>query len=180
MARRVAELGAELAPVLAGAKRPPVLVAILKGSTLFHADLVRAIKLDLTVDFMSISSYGNTVRGDGVVRIIKDLDHDIRGRDVVIVEDIVDTGFTLNYLRRHLLARDPASLRTVALLDKSARRILPVPVEHRGFVIPDVFVVGYGLDYQALYRNLRQVIAVADLAAFAGDPKMLVPSVYAA
>jgi hypoxanthine phosphoribosyltransferase len=127
---------------------------------------------------MSISSYIEASE-DGVVRIIKDLDEDIRDRDVVIVEDIVDTGFTLNYLRRHILAREPGSLRTVALLDKSARRILPVPLEHRGFVIPDVFAVGYGLDYRALYRNLNDVVAVVDVAALARDPHMLIGELYA-
>lgn len=180
MTARCAELGEEITRVLAVAPLPPVFIGILKGSTLFHADLIRRIEIDLTVDFMSISSYAEAAAGDGVVRIIKDLDQDVRGRDVVIVEDIVDTGFTLNYLRRHLLAREPASLRTVALLDKSARRILPVPLEHCGFVIPDLFVVGYGLDYQARYRNLKDIVAVNDLAALARDPKMLVGSLYAA
>ncbi|MDP9233161.1 MAG: hypoxanthine phosphoribosyltransferase [Actinomycetota bacterium] len=179
MAARARELGAEIRQALGDRDLPPVFVGILKGSTVFQADLIRAIDIDLAVDFMSISSYAEAATGDGVVRIIKDLDQDIKGRDVVIVEDIVDTGLTLNYLRRHILARDPSSVRTVALLDKSARRILPVPLEHRGFVIPDVFVVGYGLDYQARYRNLRDIIAVNDLASLARDPKMLVGPLYA-
>jgi hypoxanthine phosphoribosyltransferase len=180
MAARARELGDEIRLALGDrGDLPPVFVGILKGSTVFQADLVRAIDIDLAVDFMSISSYAEAATGDGVVRIIKDLDQDIKGRDVVIVEDIVDTGLTLNYLRRHILARDPSSVRTVALLDKSARRILPVPLEHRGFVIPDVFVVGYGLDYQARYRNLRDIIAVNDLASLARDPKMLVGPLYA-
>lgn len=178
MADRARQLGQEISGALADSHQPPVLVGILKGSTLFCADLVRSIEMDVTIDFMSISSYAETAAGDGVVRIIKDLDQDIRDRDVVIVEDIVDTGFTLNYLRRHILARDPASLRTVALLDKSVRRIVPVPLEHRGFEIPDVFVVGYGLDYQALYRNLRDIVAVPDVTALARDPRMLVSSLY--
>jgi hypoxanthine phosphoribosyltransferase len=178
MAARARQLGQEISAALAAADKPPVLIGILKGSTLFYADLVRCIEMDVTIDFMSISSYAEAAAGDGVVRIIKDLDQDIRGRDVVIVEDIVDTGFTLNYLRRHILARDPASLRTVALLDKSVRRIVPVPLEHRGFEIPDVFVVGYGLDYQALYRNLRDIVAVPDVTALARDPRMLVSSLY--
>jgi hypoxanthine phosphoribosyltransferase len=180
MSARAAELGEEITGALAASSVPPVFIGILKGSTLFHADLVRRIDIDLTVDFMSISSYAEAAAGGGVVRIIKDLDQDVRGRDVVIVEDIVDTGFTLNYLRRHVLGREPASLRTVTLLDKSARRILPVPLEHRGFVIPDLFVVGYGLDYQARYRNLKDIIAVNDLAALARDPNMLVGPLYAA
>ncbi|MEA2505754.1 MAG: hypoxanthine phosphoribosyltransferase [Actinomycetota bacterium] len=179
MAARARELGRELTAALTPGTRPPVFIGILKGSTLFHADLVRCVELDLTIDFMSISSYAEAAAGGGVVRIIKDLDQDIAGRDAIIVEDIVDTGFTLNYLRRHILAREPASLRTVALLDKSARRIVPVPLEHRGFEIPDVFVVGYGLDYQARYRNLRDIVAVSDLAALTRDPQMLVASLYA-
>jgi hypoxanthine phosphoribosyltransferase len=178
MAARAQELGEELTRALADADTPPVFVGILKGSTVFHADLIRHLDLDLAVDFMSISSYAEAAAGDGVVRIIKDLDQDIKDRHVVIVEDIVDTGLTLNYLRRHILARGPASLRTVTLLDKSARRILPVPLEHRGFVIPDVFVVGYGLDYQARYRNLKDIVAVPDLAALAREPKLLVDSLY--
>jgi hypoxanthine phosphoribosyltransferase len=178
LTRRMAELGRELTQALRPTRRPPVFIGILKGSTVFYADLIRNIELDLIVDFMSISSYIEASE-DGVVRIIKDLEEDIRDRDVVIVEDIVDTGFTLNYLRRHILAREPRSLRTVALLDKSARRILPVPLEHRGFEIPDVFAIGYGLDYRALYRNLNIIIAVADVAALARDPQMLVGALYA-
>jgi hypoxanthine phosphoribosyltransferase len=179
LARRARELGNEIRLALEDPRLPPVFVGILKGSTVFQADLVRVMDIDVAVDFMSISSYAEAATGDGVVRIIKDLDQDIKGRDVVIVEDIVDTGLTLNYLRRHILARDPSSVRTVALLDKSARRILPVPLEHRGFDIPDVFVVGYGLDYQARYRNLRDIVAVNDLASLARDPKMLVGPLYA-
>jgi hypoxanthine phosphoribosyltransferase len=177
LAARAHELGAEITSTLSESGTPPVFVGILKGSAVFHADLVRQIGQDLSVDFMSISSYAEA-GGDGVVRIVKDLEHDIRGRDVLIVEDIVDTGLTLNYLRRHLLAQEPASLRTVTLLDKSVRRILPVPLEHRGFVIPDLFVVGYGLDYQARYRNLKDIVAVADLQALARDPRMLVESLF--
>jgi hypoxanthine phosphoribosyltransferase len=177
LALRATELGNEISAALGGSE-PTVFVGILKGSAFFHADLIRCIETDLTIDFMSISSYTDAAERGAVVRIIKDLEQDIRGRDVVIVEDIVDTGFTLNYLRRHLLAREPASLRTVALLDKSARRIVPVPLEHRGFVIPDVFVVGYGLDYRARYRNLKDIVAVSDLPALARDPKMLVASLY--
>ena len=180
MATRQRELAAEITSALGHADRPPVVVGILTGSTLFYADLIRLLDIDLTVDFMSISSYAEAAAGEGVVRIIKDLDQDVGGRDVLIVEDIVDTGFTLNYLRRHILARDPASVRTVTLLDRSARRIVPVPLEHHGFVIPDVFVVGYGLDYRARYRNLKDIVAVDDLAALVRDPKMLVGSLYAA
>lgn len=153
--------------------RPPVAISILKGSTLFLADLAREMGIDLEIDFMSISSYAGSQGGSGVVRIVKDLDTDISGRDVVIVEDIVDTGFTLTYLRRTLSERGPRSLQTVTLLDKVARRIVPVPVEHRGFEIPDVFVVGYGMDFQGRYRNVPEILAVKDVARLANDPSML-------
>ena len=168
---RIEELARELDAVLEG-RDPAVLVGILKGSTLFLSDLVRCLTVDVFVDFMSISSYSSG--GSGVVRIIKDLDQDVAGRDVVVVEDSVDTGLTLNYLRRTLEARGARSLRTVTLLDKAARRIVPVPVEHVGFEIPDVFVVGYGLDFQGRYRNLADILAVKDIARLANDPTALV------
>lgn len=177
---RIAELGQGIATDLGGSGPTPLLIAVLKGSTLFLADLIRAIPADIAVDAMSISSYGAPDSSSGVVRIVKDLDEDIAGRDVLIVEDIVDTGLTLTYLRRSLEQRGPKSLRTVALLDKTARRIVPVPVEYVGFEIPDVFVVGYGLDFQGLYRNLPSILAVTDLARLANDPRLLVGSAYAA
>jgi hypoxanthine phosphoribosyltransferase len=145
-------------------------VGILKGSAMFLADLIRAMDIDVAVDFMSISSYSQS----GVVRIVKDLDEDVRGRDVVIVEDIVDTGLSLNYLRKTLSQREPSSLRAATLLDKTARRIIPVPLEFSAFEIPDVFVVGYGLDYQGLYRNVPDILAVRDLARLANDPRLMV------
>jgi hypoxanthine phosphoribosyltransferase len=171
--RRVDVLGAELAQLF-GAGQPPVLVGILKGSAMFLSDLIRAMTIDVVVDFMSISSYSQA----GVVRIVKDLDEDVRGRDVVIVEDIVDTGLSLNYLRKVLTQHEPASLRAVTLLDKSARRIIPVPLEFSAFEIPDVFVVGYGLDFQGLYRNAADILAVRDLARLANDPRLLVPQLF--
>jgi hypoxanthine phosphoribosyltransferase len=171
--RRVDVLGAELAELL-GAGQPPVLVGILKGSAMFLSDLIRAMHIDVVVDFMSISSYSQA----GVVRIVKDLDEDVRGRDVVIVEDIVDTGLSLNYLRKVLSQHEPASLRAVTLLDKTARRIIPVPLEFSAFEIPDVFVVGYGLDFQGLYRNAADILAVRDLARLANDPRLLVPQLF--
>ena len=177
---RIAELAVELAEACAGAPRPPVFVGVLKGSVLFLADLVRALPVDVEVDFMSISSYSAGGAQSGVVRIVKDLDSDVHDRDVVIVEDIVDTGLTLNYLRRNLGARGPRSLRAVTLLDKSVRRIVPVPLEHRGFDIPDVFVVGYGLDFQALYRNVRDLLSVPDLPRLANDPRLLVAPLFPA
>lgn len=176
--RRIAELAREMDEDLAG-RKPPVLVGVLKGSTLFLADLVRAMEIELEVDFISISSYGDAGGGSGVVRIVKDLDRDVSGRDVVIVEDIVDTGLTLNYLRRTLLERAPASLRAVTLLDKSARRIVPVDLEYSGFEIPDLFVVGYGLDFQGRYRNVPDILAVKDIAKLANDPLLLVEPLFA-
>jgi hypoxanthine phosphoribosyltransferase len=173
IARRISELGAELSAH--NGERPPVLVGVLKGSTMFLADLVRAMG-DVSVDFMSISAYEGGL--PGVVRIVKDLETDVVGRDVVIVEDIVDTGLTLTYLRRSLGERSPRSLRTVTLLDKTARRIVPVQLEHRGFEIPDVFVVGFGLDFQGLYRNLPDVYAVHDLPRLLNTPDLLVPALY--
>ncbi|MDQ3957476.1 MAG: hypoxanthine phosphoribosyltransferase [Actinomycetota bacterium] len=175
---RVAVLAGELDAVYAGAPRPPVLVGVLKGSVLFLADLVRAMRTHVEVDFMSISSYGSGGAQSGVVRIEKDLDSDLHGRDVVIVEDIVDTGLTLNYLRKNIGARLPRSLRAITLLDKSVRRIVPVPLEHRGFDIPDVFVVGYGLDFQSLYRNVPEILSVPDLPRLAADPRLLVEPLF--
>lgn len=172
---RIRELARELSESLADGE-VPVLIGVLKGSTFFLADLIRALDRDVVVDFMSISSYSSG--GSGVVRIVKDLDEDIAGRDVVIVEDIVDTGLTLNYLRRTLEARGTRSLRTVTLLDKAVRRIVPVPVEHTGFEIPDVFVVGYGLDFQGRYRNLADILAVKDIARLANDPMALQGAVF--
>ena len=172
LAKRVAELGEEISRHYKGAP-PPVLVSVLKGSTVFLADLVRELTIDIEVDFMSLSSYGN----EGVVRIIKDLDHDIKDRDVLIVEDIVDTGFTLQYLRKILSSRQAASVATVTLLDKTARRIIPVPVEWRGFEIPDLFVLGYGLDVEGIYRNVRDIFVAPDIVELAADPDLFVPRV---
>jgi hypoxanthine phosphoribosyltransferase len=152
--------------------RTPVLISILKGAAMFHADLLRAIDLSVSVDFMSISSYG--ARSSGVVRIMKDLDEDIVGRDVILVEDIVDTGLTATYLLSALGARGPQSLEICTLLDKSARRITPVPVRYRGFECPDVFVLGYGLDFEEVYRNLSYIIAANDMDALAENPHALV------
>jgi hypoxanthine phosphoribosyltransferase len=174
IAQRIAEVGAELRDVYRNSGQPPVLVGVLKGSTLFLADLVRALGIDAEVDFMAISSYSASSGQSGVVRIVKDLEGDIVERDVLLVEDIVDTGLTLTYLRRSLGERGPRSLRTVALLDKVARRIVPVPIEHHGFEIPDVFVVGYGLDFMGRYRNVPDLYAVRDLARLANDPLLLV------
>ena len=133
----------------------PLLVSVLKGALYFMADLTRAVTIPITIDFMAITSYGDETTPSGAVRLIKDLDEKITGRHVLLVEDIIDTGLTADYLLRTLRARDPASLRICTLLDKTARRIVDtLPIEYRGFEIPDAFVVGYGLDYRQLYRNL--------------------------
>ena len=128
---------------------------MLKGALPFMADLMRAIDMPVQIDLMEVSSYGGTAtESSGLVRIIKDLSSSIAGRDVLIVEDIIDTGLTLNYLQRYLRGKNPRSLRICALLDKPARRLVDIPIDYLGFTIPDQFVVGYGLDYGEFYRNL--------------------------
>jgi hypoxanthine phosphoribosyltransferase len=169
--QRVQALGKEITTDYRG--REPVLISILKGGAMFHADLLRAIDLPAAVDFMSITSYGSG--SSGVVRILKDLDEDILGRDVILVEDIVDTGLTATYLTSALSGREPASLEICALLDKSVRRITPVPIRYRGFDCPDRFVLGYGLDYEQVYRNLPYIVAVEDMEVLAADPLALAP-----
>lgn len=170
---RVRELGATITRDYAG--REPVLVSVLKGSAVFLADLLLAIGVKARVDFMSISTYGSDSQPSGVVRIMKDLDQDIGGEDVIVVEDIVDTGLTLSYLLSVLQARRPASIEVCTLLDKSVRRITPLEIRYRGFDCPDRFVVGYGLDISERYRNLPFILAVDDPAALAEDPDALLP-----
>jgi hypoxanthine phosphoribosyltransferase len=155
IARKVEQLAHRITLDYQG--KPLTLIVILKGAYVFAADLVRHIDLPLQVDFMALSSYGPSSRSSGVVRIQKDLDHPIDGQHVVIVEDIVDTGLTLNYLFGHLKARGPQSVRICALLDKPDRRMVAVPVHYKGFEIPDAFVVGYGLDFAERYRNLPNI-----------------------
>lgn len=152
---RVRELGRELSAEYAGKR--PVLVNILKGGFIFLADLIRAMDVDCEMDFMVVSSYEDKTESSGVVRILSDLGLNIGGRHVLIVEDIVDTGLTLDYIRELLLARSPASLKIVTLLDKVDRRVQHVPIDWVGFEIPDEFVVGYGLDYAQRYRNLPYI-----------------------
>lgn len=135
----------------------PVLVCVLKGAVFFLADLARKLPFDLEMEFMAVSSYGQSSESSGVVRILKDLDTDIEGRHVLIVEDIIDSGFTLQYLTRSLRTRNPASLEVVTLLSKTARREADLVCRYTGFEIPDKFVVGYGLDYQERYRNLPYI-----------------------
>jgi len=150
---RVAELGSQITADNAG--KSLTLVSVLKGSLPFMADLMRAIEIPVRIDLMEVSSYGGTAtESSGLVRILKDLSSPIDERDVLIVEDIIDTGLTLNYLIRYLRGKNPSSLRICTLLDKPARRLVEIPIDYRGFTIPDQFVVGYGLDYGEHYRNL--------------------------
>ena len=156
IAGKVVELGERIS--FDYADRPVTLVSVLKGSLPFMADLMRAIERPLRIDLMEVSSYGgSSTESSGLVRILKDLSASIEGEDVLIVEDIIDTGLTLNYLIRYLRGKNPASLRICTLLDKPARRLVEIKVDYIGFTIPDQFVVGYGLDYGELYRNLRYV-----------------------
>ncbi len=152
---KVAELGWKISRDYAG--KHLLTVGILKGSTIFMADLVRAVSIPVSFDFMAVASYGPSSSSSGVVRILKDLDESIEDQDVLLIEDIVDTGLTLNYLLETLRTRNPASLRVCVLLDKPDRRRVEVPIDYLGFEIPDEFVVGYGLDYNGRYRNLPDV-----------------------
>jgi hypoxanthine phosphoribosyltransferase len=152
---RIADLGRRVSDDYAGHEL--TLVSVLKGSLPFMADLMRAITVPVRIDLMEVSSYGTATESSGLVRILKDLSASIEGRDVLIVEDIIDTGLTLNYLLRYLRGKNPRSLRICTLLDKPARRLVEIPVDYVGFTIPDRFVVGFGLDYGELYRNLRFV-----------------------
>ena len=156
IAARTAELGRRISEDYAG--RNLTLVSVLKGSLPFMADLMRQITLPLRIDLMEVSSYGGTAtESSGLVRIMKDLSASIADEDVLLVEDIIDTGLTLNYLVRYLRGKSPATLKICTLLDKPARRLVDIPVDYVGFEIPDQFVVGYGLDYSERYRNLRFV-----------------------
>jgi hypoxanthine phosphoribosyltransferase len=156
---RVRELGSEIARDYAG--RDLLLVGVLKGAVFFLADLMRHLEIGCEVDFMAVSSYGASTDSSGVVRILKDLDMPIQDRDVLIVEDIVDSGLTLSYLLRTLRARDPASLEVCALLTKPERREIDLPIRYVGFEIPNRFVIGYGLDFGERYRNLPYVAVLA-------------------
>ena len=156
--RRVAELGAEINRDYAG--RDLVMIGVLKGAVLFLADLMRELEIPCEVDFMAVSSYGSSTDSSGVVRILKDLDASIGGRDVLLVEDIVDSGLTLHYLLKNLRARDPRSLEVCALLTKPERRRIDLPIRYVGFEIPNRFAIGYGLDHGQRYRNLRYVAAL--------------------
>jgi hypoxanthine phosphoribosyltransferase len=167
VASRVAELGAQLAAEYTG--RTPVLVSVLKGAMVFLADLMRAMDLPTSIDFMEVSSYGAATESSGQVRILKDLSKPIEGRDVIVVEDIIDTGLTLNYLLGYLADRQPASIKICCLLDKPARRLAEIDIDYIGFTIPDRFVIGYGLDYDERYRNLPY-IGVLKPSVYGGAP----------
>ncbi len=155
---RIAVIGGEIARDYAG--RPPLIVCVLKGAFVFLADLVRAIDLPVSVDFMAISSYGSGTQTSGIVRIVKDLDITIEGRDVLVVEDIVDSGLTLSYLVKSLQARRPRSIEICTLLTKPDRREVEIPLRYVGFEIPNRFVIGYGLDFDERFRNLPYIAVV--------------------
>ncbi len=152
---RVADLGAEISHRYAG--KCPLFIGILRGAAIFHADLIRRVDLRLSVDFISVSSYGAATKSSGQVQLIKDLESSIEGMDVILVEDIIDTGLTVNYLLRNLGSRGPNSIGICSLLSKPSRREVEVPLDYVGFEIPDEFVVGYGLDFNQKYRNLPYI-----------------------
>ncbi|MDE3200658.1 MAG: hypoxanthine phosphoribosyltransferase [Acidobacteriota bacterium] len=155
IAERVAAMGAQISHDLEGEKL--VMVGVLKGAAPFLADLARAVTVDATFDFVAVSSYGSGQRSSGAVRLIKDLDHPIEGKNVLIVEDILDTGLTLAYLRKIFLNQHPKTLRIATLLDKPSRRIEKIEADYVGFSIPNLFVIGYGMDYAERYRNLPDI-----------------------
>ena len=153
---RIREMGREIARDYAG--RDPHLVGVLKGACTFMTDLARSVDLPLTLDYIAVSSYGAATKSSGEVKLVKDLDQGLEGRDLLVVEDIVDTGLTLNYLLNVLKARGPRTLKVAALLSKPSRRLVEVKVDYVGFSIEDHFVVGYGLDYNEKYRNLKDIV----------------------
>jgi len=153
--KRVQEMGQQISRDYQG--KNPILVGALRGVICFIADLLRSITIPIEVDFIAVSSYSKESRDQGLVRVVKDLDRPITGRHVIFVEDVVDTGLTLNYLINNLRARQPASLEVCVLFDRTARRLIDMPLRYKGFDLPDYFVVGYGLDHQERYRNLPYV-----------------------
>ena len=153
---RILEMGRQIAADYAGGE--PHLVGVLKGACPFMTDLAQAIELPVTLDYIAVSSYGKATKSTGEVKLVKDLDQGLEGRDLLVVEDIVDTGLTLNYLLNLLRARGPRTLKVAALLSKPSRRLVSVQVDYVGFAIEDHFVVGYGLDYNEKYRNLKDIV----------------------
>jgi hypoxanthine phosphoribosyltransferase len=166
IAARVAELGREITRDYQGESL--LLLGVLKGATIFLADLARAIDLECTFDFIATSSYGKGRQQSGEVRLTKDVDHSVEDQNVIVVEDILDTGLTLSYLKRLLSAHQPRSLRLVAFLDKPSRRQLKIEADYVGFTIPDTFVVGYGMDFAEKYRNLREICTLPSDPAQSG------------
>ncbi len=158
LGKRIKELGKKISKDYAG--KELILIGILKGSFIFLADLIRQIKIPHEVDFIAVASYGQEIEGSGAVRLIKDLSANIEGKNVIIIEDIVDTGLTLNFIRKNLLLRNPKSLEIVTLLDRKERRKVQVPIKYVGFEVPNEFVVGYGLDLGEKYRNLPYIAKV--------------------
>jgi len=157
---RVTELGQRISEDYAG--DPPILVNVLKGGVVFLADLIRAIDIPIRIDFMEVSSYGNTTESSGVVRILEDLSQSIEGQHVLIVEDIIDTGHTLKYIIENLETRHPKSIKICTLLDRRGRREVNLNLDYVGFVVPDKFVIGYGLDLAQRYRNLPHIAVIED------------------
>lgn len=155
---KVAELGAIISKDYEN--EDLIVIGILKGSNIFMSDLIRKITLPISIDFMVVSSYGNSSETSGVVKILKDLEYNIEGKNIMIVEDIIDTGLTLSYLKDTLLRRNPKSLRICTLLDKPSRRKAKLPIDYKGFEIPDEFIIGYGIDYAEKYRNLPYVASL--------------------
>jgi hypoxanthine phosphoribosyltransferase len=155
IAERVRQMGEQITHDLAGEKL--VMIGVLKGAAIFLSDLARAVTVDTTFDFVAVSSYGKSNRTSGAVKLIKDLDEPIEGKNVLIVEDILDTGLTLTYLRKIFLQHHPKSLRIAALLDKPSRRLEKIDADYTGFAIPNLFVIGYGMDYAERYRNLADI-----------------------
>ncbi|HHT98150.1 MAG TPA: hypoxanthine phosphoribosyltransferase [Clostridiales bacterium] len=155
LAKRIKELGQEISNDFMGEEI--IMIGILKGSSIFLADLARQIDIPVYMDYMVVSSYGNSAQTSGVVRIIKDLEENIDGKNIIIVEDIIDTGLTLSYLRKSLMARNPKSIKICTLLDKPARREAEMVIDYKGFEVPDEFIIGYGIDYAEKYRNLPYV-----------------------
>ena len=164
---KVEDIGRQISQDYAG--KELLVIGILKGAMIFLADLVRNITVPTYFDFIDVSSYGASSESSGVVRILKDLDYGIEGRHILIVEDIIDTGLTLNYLVENLKSREPASVKVCTLLDKPSRRVEPVEIDYNGFTIPDEFVVGYGLDYNEHYRNLPSIMVLRREAYMKGE-----------
>ncbi|NLK98590.1 hypoxanthine phosphoribosyltransferase [Defluviitalea saccharophila] len=160
IAEKVKELGQQISKDYSGENL--TVVGILKGSNIFMGDLIRKIDIPLSIDFMVVSSYGQSTESSGVVKVLKDLEYSIEGKNILIVEDIIDTGLTLDYLKENLLRRKPKSLKICTLLDKPARRKVDLKVDYIGFEIPDAFIVGYGIDYAERYRNLPYVAVLKE------------------